>query len=63
MSAALAPERRIKAWSRYFVSHLSESARHFLTPGFWLAQGLLPRWLVCKLAGAIHRRYCPAGME
>jgi len=40
--AALAPERRIKAWSRYFVSRLSDSARHFLTPGFWLAQGLLP---------------------
>ncbi|BCQ70378.1 hypothetical protein PEQA60_43680 [Pseudomonas sp. Eqa60] len=40
--AALAPELRIRAWSRYFVSRLSESARHFLTPGFWLAQGLLP---------------------
>ncbi|MGC5701031.1 hypothetical protein J4P02_12595 [Pseudomonas sp. NFXW11] len=40
--AALAPALRIKAWSRYFVSRLSESARHFLTPGYWLAQGLLP---------------------
>ena len=24
---------------------------------------VLPRWLVRKLAGAIHRRYCPSGME
>lgn len=40
--AALAPEQRIKAWSRYFVSRLSASASHFLTPGHWLAQGLLP---------------------
>ncbi|WP_409297762.1 hypothetical protein [Pseudomonas sp. KCJK8993] len=39
--AALAPERRIKAWSRYFVSRLGASARHFLTPGYWLAQGLV----------------------
>ncbi|QVM91859.1 SDR family oxidoreductase [Pseudomonas entomophila] len=31
----------------------------------WLAFAprLLPRWLTRKLAGAIHRRYCPVGME
>lgn len=31
----------------------------------WLAFAprLLPRWLARKLAGVIHRRYCPVGME
>ncbi|HCV39239.1 MAG TPA: short-chain dehydrogenase [Pseudomonas sp.] len=31
----------------------------------WLAFAprLLPRWLTRKLAGFIHRRYCPVGME
>ena len=31
----------------------------------WLAFAprVLPRWLVRKLAGFIHRRYCPVGME
>lgn len=31
----------------------------------WLAFAprLLPRWLTRKLAGVIHRRYCPVGME
>lgn len=31
----------------------------------WLAFAprLLPRWLARKLAGFIHRRYCPVGME
>ena len=31
----------------------------------WLAFAprLLPAWLVRKLAGVIHRRYCPVGME
>lgn len=31
----------------------------------WLAfvPRLLPRWLTRKLAGFIHRRYCPVGME
>ena len=31
----------------------------------WLAFAprLLPRWLTRKLAGVIHRRYCPDGME
>ena len=40
--AQLAPELRIKAWSRYFVARLGEGNAHFLTPGHWLAQGLLP---------------------
>ncbi|AGZ37391.1 MAG: SDR family NAD(P)-dependent oxidoreductase [Pseudomonas sp.] len=42
--------------------------RALITPGRrnrWLAfvPRLLPRWLVRKLAGVLHRRYCPIGME
>ncbi|WP_268800002.1 hypothetical protein [Pseudomonas huanghezhanensis] len=40
--ASLAPVERIKAWSRFFVSRLGESASSFLCPGHWLAQGMLP---------------------
>mgnify|MGYP006198760487 CR=1 FL=1 len=51
----------------YTVRALDKN-RALIMPGRrnrWLAFAprLLPRWLVCKLAGAIHRRYCPAGME
>nr|WP_314479114.1 SDR family oxidoreductase [uncultured Pseudomonas sp.] len=42
--------------------------RALIVPGRrnrWLAFAprLLPSWVVRKLAGVIHRRYCPAGME
>ena len=40
--APLTPVERIKAWSRYFVSRVSESSSTFMSPGSWLAQGMLP---------------------
>ncbi|WP_097304517.1 hypothetical protein [Pseudomonas chlororaphis] len=40
--APLEPQQRIKAWSRFFVSQLSERSADFLYPGRWLAQGMLP---------------------
>ena len=51
----------------YTVRALDKN-RTLITPGRrnrWLAFAprLLPRWLVRKLAGVIHRRYCPVGME
>ncbi|MNV78465.1 hypothetical protein D3C71_1719590 [compost metagenome] len=51
----------------YTVRALDKN-RALIMPGRrnrWLAFAprLLPRWLVRKLAGAIHRRYCPVGME
>ncbi|MDZ3995059.1 SDR family oxidoreductase [Pseudomonas sp. Teo4] len=51
----------------YTVRALDKN-RALITPGRrnrWLAFAprLLPRWLVRKLAGALHRRYCPIGME
>ncbi|MCM8911648.1 SDR family oxidoreductase [Pseudomonas inefficax] len=51
----------------YTVRALDKN-RALILPGRrnrWLAFAprLLPRWLVRKLAGAIHRRYCPVGME
>lgn len=51
----------------YTVRALDKN-RALITPGRrnrWLAFAprLLPRWLVRKLAGVLHRRYCPVGME
>lgn len=51
----------------YTVRALDKN-RALILPGRrnrWLAFAprLLPRWLLRKLAGAIHRRYCPVGME
>lgn len=51
----------------YAVRALDKN-RALIIPGRrnrWLAFAprLLPRWLVRKLAGVIHRRYCPVGME
>ncbi|QXI38949.1 SDR family NAD(P)-dependent oxidoreductase [Pseudomonas xantholysinigenes] len=51
----------------YTVRALDKN-RALILPGRgnrWLAFAprLLPRWLTRKLAGAIHRRYCPQGME
>ncbi|MDH0301449.1 MULTISPECIES: SDR family oxidoreductase [unclassified Pseudomonas] len=51
----------------YTVRALDKN-RALITPGRrnrWLAFAprLLPRWLARKLAGVIHRRYCPVGME
>ncbi|WP_460417987.1 SDR family NAD(P)-dependent oxidoreductase [Pseudomonas sp. microsymbiont 2] len=51
----------------YTVRALDKN-RALIMPGRrnrWLAFAprLLPRWLTRKLAGAIHRRYCPVGME
>ncbi len=51
----------------YTVRALARN-RALILPGRrnrWLAIAprLLPNWLVRKLAGVIHRRYCPAGME
>lgn len=51
----------------YTVRALDKN-RALIIPGRrnrWLATAprLLPRWLARKLAGVIHRRYCPTGME
>ncbi|CAK13411.1 SDR family NAD(P)-dependent oxidoreductase [Pseudomonas entomophila] len=51
----------------YTVRALDKN-RALIMPGRrnrWLAFAprLLPRWLARKLAGVIHRRYCPVGME
>lgn len=51
----------------YTVRALAKN-RAVIMPGRrnrWLAFAprLLPRWLTRKLAGFIHRRYCPVGME
>ncbi|QXH52024.1 SDR family oxidoreductase [Pseudomonas fakonensis] len=51
----------------YTVRALAKN-RALIIPGQrnrWLAFAprLLPRWLARKLAGRIHRRYCPAGLE
>lgn len=39
---ALAPDVRLKAWSRHFVSQLHRLQTDFFYPGYWIARGLLP---------------------